>query len=152
MYYVRTIAWYCVVALSCVSTLLAGTPQLRCVCTGAPARFATAPATGAQPCCCCTVVEEESETPSCCAVKEAAPSDDGEPAVTGRGCQKSVVQPEAASLARAVADVEGPLPAAAGEHVALPAIAGARQPCTSLAPFRELPTLNLQLLFQHFVI
>jgi hypothetical protein len=151
MHYLRTMAWHCVIMLTCVSTLLAGTPQLRCVCAGAAIKVETA-ATEVPPCCCCTVAEEPSETPSCCAAEEAAPSDDGYPALDGRGCQKAVVHPEAASLLRPAAEVAASPAVAAGAPVAPPVSADAGHPRTSLAPFRELPAPDLQLLFQHFVI
>jgi hypothetical protein len=59
---------------------------------------------------------------------------------------------EAASLLRPAAEVAASPAVAAGAPVAPPVSADAGHPRASLAPFRELPAPDLQLLFQHFVI
>jgi hypothetical protein len=145
MHWLRVISWHSLVVLLCVSTLVAGTPQVHCRCS-----YLVNPAAAPTSCCCQPV--EELETPSCCAQRATEPMpDDGSPGVSDRPCQKTLVSPEAATVERA--DITSAEPfGLVSMAVVTQASALVDVACRSHVPFRELPASDLQLLFQHFVI
>src|SRR5262245_11612007 len=148
MYWVRTIAWHALILLQSVSTLVAGTPQVRCRCS----YFATPAPTS--PVCCCEPAKTQAETPSCCSAPadRSAPSNDGAPAAGDRPCQKTIMSPAAAMLERS--EIKSPTDpgAALGVMWIAESLSQVGMVRVSLTPFRAPPAPDLQLLFEHFVI
>jgi hypothetical protein len=144
MHWLRVISWHALVVLVGASTLIAGTPQVRCHCN-----YLIQPA--ATSCCCCCAPADETDAPSCCEEANPASSDEDGPGASDQRCRKTVATPEAAAVERVEIKPVHPFTLVRiVVRVEPTAVVGALQ--RGHVPFGERPASDLQLLYQHFVI
>lgn len=159
---------HCFVWLTAAATLLAGTPHVQCRCprgTLKPARLASV---GMESCCCCSQPgeaepgkaapdeaapgEADDAPPSCCRQKtDRKPAADG--ASYGHdGCQRTLVEPSPATSERADVPMERASVTAMANVVCLDAVVVSQPAADTKSKSPVLPSLDLHLVLQHFVI
>lgn len=138
--------------LTAAATLLAGTPHVQCRCPGGVLKPVCFAPLGMEPCCCCEPGAGDDAPPSCCphaAAKQQGP--DG-PVFGHDGCQRTLVEPSPATSQRGDVQNEQAAANAMANVICLDAVAVSKPARTTKSNTSVLPSLDLQLVLQHFVI
>jgi hypothetical protein len=153
MYYVRRALMHLLVWLTAAATLLAGTPHVQCRCpdgTFKPVCFAPV---GMETCCCCSESGEPEETPpSCCQETMKQQQTPQGPTFGHDGCQRILVEPSPVTSERTDAPTQQAVAVAIASVACFQAVTIPEPATNPMSSASVLPSLDLQLVLQHFVI